>query len=107
MHWDENLATLAEKWAKQCKFQHDLRKNRPLKQNEPIAQNIFRLFHGNTTIDEVLHSAIQSWNLGITKLNIHMVTLYLPSRHQKGEHFVNMIWGSSNRVKYCFLSLSI
>ena len=98
MRWDENLAILAEKWAKQCKFEHDLRKNRPLKQNEPLAQNIFRFFHGNISINEVIDAGIKSWNLGITQLNVHKISVYLPSK--VGEHFVNMIWANSNRVKY-------
>ena len=100
MYWDDNLGKLAEKWARQCNFQHDLSANRELKKNEPIAQNMFRIFHGGPDLlrkKEMIQAGIESWFQGYRDLTIDKISSYVPIMN--AENFVNMIWASSDRVK--------
>ena len=42
LQWDDNLGKLAQNWAKQCKFEHDSRDNRALKESESVGQNLYK-----------------------------------------------------------------
>ena len=101
MHWDENLARLAENWARQCKFEHDLKKNRALKQHISVGQNLFKINHKDWRKKDVIQTAIETWFQGYMYLSTNKLFhyYYYPNIYQASYYFANMILAPTDRVE--------
>lgn len=109
MTWDPELAAIAQKWAENCKFDHDCNECRAV-ENFPVGQSIFQSktnCPGGSCVDQTpdFKQAIEAFYNEVKDFdqrNIDKNGAY-PNRGDVG-HFTQVIWAKSFRVGCGYVS---
>ncbi|XP_066581729.1 venom allergen 3 homolog [Prorops nasuta] len=101
LKWDNELAAIAQRWANQCKFQHDLCRDTP---SERVGQNLAIASSTAQTFKPVQH-LIQGWYDEVQYFNARDVDQFKSGNAQlsNGEvkmvgHYTQLVWGDSDRI---------
>jgi hypothetical protein len=95
MHWDPELARVAQRLADQCKFSHDCPDCRRV-QRFKVGQNIYQSFTTRTGEGVKWQAAIDSWYNEIELFPASSVASY--SFSQQTGHYSQLVWAATDRI---------
>lgn len=94
LQWDEELASVAQRHADQCKFSHDCPDCRRVSRFK-VGQNLYQSFNTREGVKD-WRKAIDSWYNEIDIFPVSSVSRYSFS-HKTG-HYSQMMWAQTSRV---------
>ena len=94
LQWDEELVSVAQRHADQCKFNHDCSDCRRVSRFK-VGQNLYQSFSTRQGAMK-WRKTIDSWFIEIDIFSASSVTRY--SFNQKTGHYSQMVWAKTSRV---------
>uniref|UniRef100_T1IJJ5 Cysteine-rich venom protein n=1 Tax=Strigamia maritima TaxID=126957 RepID=T1IJJ5_STRMM len=94
--WDAELATIAQRWADQCIFNHD--KNRRTQKYSYVGQNAYIAWSTDSDSTINMSDAIDSWYDEVTKPGFSSNNIN-PFKFSSGAgHYTQMVWAETSAV---------
>ncbi|TRY78389.1 hypothetical protein TCAL_07187, partial [Tigriopus californicus] len=95
LKWNDNLATVAQRWADQCEFKHDKMSNRLAPPFDTVGQNIFIAMSSKDTDEVPTKRGIDGWYSEVKDFASDVGSFSFT--HETG-HFTQLIWGDTAEV---------
>ncbi|XP_026287630.1 venom allergen 3-like [Frankliniella occidentalis] len=95
LYWDDEIAAIAQRWATQCKFQHDTCRNSA--DGTYVGQNILITTDTSSTLSSILEESAQAWFSEVASYNASLASQPYVFDENTG-HYTQMAWATTTRV---------
>ena len=101
LSWDNNLATLAQRWVNQCLFQHDSNENKRIPPFGFVGQNLYWFTTSGSfpSIRQIYSDALKGWFEEYKDFPVENIKPFTLSQGPAMTgHFTAMAWATTSKV---------